>query len=534
MQFKGVIKIMTNLKFFGGVGTIGGNCIVIEDDDSRLMLDNGMCFSKEGEYYKDFLAARMGNDLRDFFALNLVPKIEGIYGKEKLIDECINDVEPNAQYIFKTDLESYGAYVERQGKPYIDAILLSHLHLDHIRNLIFMSPEIPVICSHITKKFLEIISDLTTQDYLNYDFPVRTELKSGYFPGAVKKNKKHRVREFIVAEPYKEIEIGKFKIIGYPVDHSVPGAMAFKIKLSDEKNIVYTGDIRFHGHEFERKNSEEFVKEVCSDSVDVLISEGTRILSDDGLSEEGVYNKVLNTLKTDSALSEKMIFTSFPWKSVSRFLTVLKIAKELGRILVVHPKLAYVLHHFKDFDSLGIKNVLKDENLKIYQPRKGSMLYSDGDYVYAKQCVSFENKWVKGEDITPLLYSTEYSADIHVRSYDIHENPNKYLLHLEFYSLSQLIDIKPPENSYYFNLKTEPFDEEGKIEKKVLENWMRRYNLDFRAGIHASGHASGREILEMIQKINPKRVFPIHTAHPELFKTHNPENNIILGKEYKI
>ena len=35
---------------------------------------------------------------------------------------------------------------------------------------------------------------------------------------------------------------------------------------------------------------------------------------------------------------------------------------------------------------------------------------------------------------------------------------------------------------------------------------------------HASGHASGDEILVMIKEINPKELITIHTEHPELFK----------------
>ena len=525
---------MTKIRFFGGVGTIGGNCIVIEQDESRIMLDNGMCFSKEGEYYKDFLSARMGNDIRDYLDLDLIPKIGGIYGKEKLIDECIDDIEPEGHYIYKTDLESYESYYDREKKPYLEAILISHLHLDHVRNLIFMSPQIPVVCSQITLEFLKIISDLTSHDFLNYSYSVRGELIKGFFPTAVKKNMERVRREFIIAEPTKEIKIGNFRIEGFPVDHSVPGGMAFKISTPDEKTIVYTGDLRFDGHEFERKLSEHFVKKTSTFPVDALITEGTRINKNKGLSEDGVFNRVLKFLNADNGLNKKMIFTSFPWKSISRFLTVLKIAKEVERTLVVHPKLAYVLHHFRDSDSLGIKNIIRDENIKIYQPRKKSMLYSNGDYVNEKIDISFTKNWEKDSDIYDLLYIKEYGDDIHVKAYDIHKNPSRYILHLEFYGLSQLIDIQPPESSYYFNLKTEPFDEEGKIELKVLKNWMRRYKLNLISGIHASGHASGNEILDMISKINPKKIFPVHTEHPELFTMSNVETNLILGKEYKI
>ena len=49
---------MTNIIFHGGVGTIGGNCVILEAEDSRIMIDCSMCFSTEGNYYKDFLSWR--------------------------------------------------------------------------------------------------------------------------------------------------------------------------------------------------------------------------------------------------------------------------------------------------------------------------------------------------------------------------------------------------------------------------------------------------------------------------------------------
>ena len=73
---------MTSLTFHGGVSTIGGNCVIVEESNTRIMFDNGMCFSSEGAYYKDFLSPRKNNDLRDYLKLGLVAEIPGIYGKE--------------------------------------------------------------------------------------------------------------------------------------------------------------------------------------------------------------------------------------------------------------------------------------------------------------------------------------------------------------------------------------------------------------------------------------------------------------------
>ncbi|MBD3229452.1 MAG: MBL fold metallo-hydrolase, partial [Candidatus Lokiarchaeota archaeon] len=84
---------MTSLTFYGGISTIGGNCIIVEDDGSRIMLDNGMCFSRENAFYKDFLSPRTNNDLRDYLELDLVPKIPGIYGKDKICDVCLPNMD---------------------------------------------------------------------------------------------------------------------------------------------------------------------------------------------------------------------------------------------------------------------------------------------------------------------------------------------------------------------------------------------------------------------------------------------------------
>jgi len=83
-------------------------------------------------------------------------------------------------------------------------------------------------------------------------------------------------------------------------------------------------------------------------------------------------------------------------------------------------------------------------------------------------------------------------------------------------------------------LNTEPFDEEGEIEEKILSNWISRFNLKYSERFHASGHASAIQLKEMINKIKPRKIFPIHTEKPELFNIENAETDIIEGHEYQI
>lgn len=46
---------------------------------------------------------------------------------------------------------------------------------------------------------------------------------------------------------------------------------------------------------------------------------------------------------------------------------------------------------------------------------------------------------------------------------------------------------------------------------------------------HCSGHARGRDLLEAVKEIGAKILFPIHTEHPEIYKT--KIQNVTLVKE---
>ena len=57
---------MANLSFYGGVGEIGGNKILVEDRDARIWLDMGAPFDLGEEYFVEFLQPRERFGLRDY------------------------------------------------------------------------------------------------------------------------------------------------------------------------------------------------------------------------------------------------------------------------------------------------------------------------------------------------------------------------------------------------------------------------------------------------------------------------------------
>lgn len=518
---------VVTLTFFGGMEGIGGNCIVVEHDGHRIMLDNGMNFSAEQRFYKDFLMPRSTNDMRDLLALGLVPPVPGIYGASVLVDPCIDKVEPAARYMHAAKgVQSYEAYKEEHGKPFIEALLLSHAHVDHTRNIAFMAPEIPVIMSSTTKALLEAMGDVSFTDVTKYaPYEATTFGGMSFFPGGLKKERKPVDRTIMTCEPVAPLVFGPFTVRGHPVDHSVPGAMAYEIEAAG-KRIVYTGDIRFHGVEQERQDAMRFVETMSTrDRVDALVTEGTRIRWDDDESETTVATR-LHDAVCDKA-RDKAVFVSFPWKSIPRFLTVYKVARQLGRVMVIQPKLAYALHRLRETSALRGANVLHNEDLRVYMPRKQSMTYADEDYIMHKFVISLNVSWDRSTG-DYKFYRDVYRRDKHVKAHEIHASPGKFLIHLDFYDLNELIDINV-QGGHFFSLKTEPFDDEGALEKTVLESWLQRFGLDAHY-IHASGHANGKDIIAMIRDVKPVHLFPVHTSHPECFEMRLREAGVPLPR----
>ena len=65
-------------------------------------------------------------------------------------------------------------------------------------------------------------------------------------------------------------------------------------------------------------------------------------------------------------------------------------------------------------------------------------------------------------------------------------------------------------------------------ERKVWENWMKHFNIKFHKA-HCSGHASKQDIIELVKKINPQVLIPIHTENADEFKKEH--NNVLLPQK---
>lgn len=69
---------MMSLTFYGGVNEIGRNKILLEDKDTKIFLDFGMRFGKNGAYDK-FMKPRSTAGIKDCIEMGLVPELQGLY-----------------------------------------------------------------------------------------------------------------------------------------------------------------------------------------------------------------------------------------------------------------------------------------------------------------------------------------------------------------------------------------------------------------------------------------------------------------------
>jgi ribonuclease J len=162
------------------------------------------------------------------------------------------------------------------------------------------------------------------------------------------------------------------------------------------------------------------------------------------------------------------------------------------------------------------------------------MLYSPGDYSNSKHKVGDMalSEWSS----RPNIVTDTKHLENGISAIELNENPSNYVLHLDYFRFKNILDFELPEGSMFVRAQCEPFNPKMELSQDRMLRWLKYFKInadnDWKPyHIHASGHASGPEIQEMINKIKPKLLVPVHTEHPELFsnpagKVHRPRKGV--------
>ncbi|MCJ7731464.1 MBL fold metallo-hydrolase, partial [Candidatus Bathyarchaeota archaeon] len=234
-------------------------------------------------------------------------------------------------------------------EPRFQGVFLTHGHADHVNHLCFVDPDIPVNLGKGTRFFMDSMEK--TSPFANYG--------------------RHDYRGFRTGDV---IRVDDLEVHPIHVDHSIPAAYGYIIHTS-ENTIVYTGDMRVHGPRSDM--TREFLQAAHDAEPDVLICEGTRMVRSGKrkhLSEAEVAAGVRDVCAEADRDNKSVIFTQ-PSRDMDRWRTFYEAARDSGRVLVIHPKTAYLLDALQEDEHLDLPDPMRDDFIRVYYKRKKSGQY---------------------------------------------------------------------------------------------------------------------------------------------------------------
>ncbi|MBD3210704.1 MBL fold metallo-hydrolase [Candidatus Micrarchaeota archaeon] len=342
---------MSSITCYGGVGEIGGNKVLVEDSGTRIFLDFGQSFTHLDDYFVEYLQPRLRFGLRDYFALDLMPKLKGLY---------------NSWAVDKTDIDHCG--------PQYHAVFLSHPHYDHIAHIRYLDQRIPIYMGETARTILRSVNDTGRAQWFYEKDGVARD--GSVIPA-------NDVRIFRTGE---SIDTGSIEVLPVHVDHSVPGAYGFVVNTGSGA-VAYTGDIRRHGNRPEM--TRDFIDRAKQAGPKVLVVEGTRVAPEEkrkDFSEAEVHEKGKEIVESNGFV----MAMRYP-KDLDRFRTFYQIAKETGRKLVISLKTAHMLQALREDKALALPQPFEDSSLEVY--KREMKVYKVWEVPMLDKCVDY--KWVK-------------------------------------------------------------------------------------------------------------------------------------------
>jgi len=202
-----------NFKIHRGTQEIGGSCVEIWTDTTKIVVDIGMP-----------LVVSDGQEFN-------FKQYEKLTTKELVQNGILPDID--------------GLYENSTSK--VDGILISHYHQDHHGFLSYADISIPIFTGKATQSILEFSEEFFKGQQLNNRFQNFTKDNS--------------------------FSIGDITIQPYWMDHSALDAYAFLIEANG-KRLFYSGDFRGHGR---KDKVFKWFLHNAPQNVDYLLMEGTTI-----------------------------------------------------------------------------------------------------------------------------------------------------------------------------------------------------------------------------------------------------------------
>lgn len=437
----------TEIRFHEGLKG-SGVVVSVTHDDHRLMFDFGAPFRPDTNFYDGVILHRNENTLKDAIRLGETVSVDGIYPEKDLMmfdGSLFRNIQPFEASDMKT------------------AVLISHLHLDHMSNIKHLHEGVPVYMHHHGAELLKALENIDEGTPHDNIVPV---------------------------EYGDKIQHGKLLITPYFSDHPCYGSAGYLIEAPD-MTIYYSGDIRFHGLSQEKAFAE--IEKLIDIDIDLLIVDGTsysptKFIHDPSKIEElakpgkeilegmflesGIYEDVRNQMSE----TDKMGLFCIYHRDMQLIDALIRYAADAGRTIVWETETAYII------------NTVMNRTVQFYHP----------------DCPC-------DEKILKLVQekNTQLSFE------EINANKDKVLVQLSYKNIMDLHSLDA-YGGVYFHLFGEPFGKGNKavrIHQAMLQKAGVRY-VGY-SNVYSFNHAFPNHLSWMIATVAPKNVVCVHSNNPE-------------------
>lgn len=435
---------------YAGLRTIGGVIFSVVYGRDRVILEFGSAYDPATAVFDGIVEPRDRNWVRDQLKVGLLPSIDGIYRREDLGDLPLVSAE-------ESDMNT--------------AVLITHLHLDHMALMGTLAPRIPVYM-HRNAQCIERA----------------LEESGGGIPTLE--------REYTDITPGESIRAGDIEVLPILCRDTSYYDFAFLITTPDG-TIHWTGDVCLHGLQAERTFAQmELLKKR---DIDVLLCDCTafmdsvlkRMVPDldpekilpckeipEGMMSEQEYNDGL--FESIRGAKGLCVFNYYQREmdDAQRFLAW---AGRLGRRCVFEPDAAYVVHRFFGLEPY------------VYIPDSPS-LHGELDSDWMRRLM----------DCCQLVTPEEIWA-----------NPSGYLLQNSYPHIMELFSL-PATDALYLHADGIPigdFDPAYGNMRKIVDKAGFRYVTFFSEKYF--GHGYPPQVKYFVDQINPRVLIPCHSYNPE-------------------
>ena len=287
-----------HFKIHRGTQEIGGSCVEIWSETTRIHVDFGMPLVESDGSEFDFKKYKNLSH-KELIKAGVLPDVQGIYNDDKTL---------------------------------IDGFLISHPHQDHYGLFNYLNPAIKCYLGRASHKLIEINNMFTPQNTIISN--------PEYF------------------EKEKPFQIGDITITPYWADHSAFDSYSFLIE-ADGKSIFYSGDFRGHGR---KSKAFKWFTHNAPQNVDYLLLEGTSLGREGKpfKTETDIENELIELFKEPD--KSNLVYTSGQnidrivsiYRACIRTEKTLVVDVYVATVLKAMSKFGKIPYPSKDYKSLSV------------------------------------------------------------------------------------------------------------------------------------------------------------------------------------